>query len=82
VTNEIAVVPVPDVVDETIAAHVERALERNANIRVGDIDVKVQQGVVTLSGTVPNRTARNAAYNAAMHTPGAVEVRDNLIVGT
>jgi hyperosmotically inducible protein len=81
VINEIVVVPVPDVVDETIAAHVERALERKASVLVADVDVQVRQGVVTLSGTVPNRSARNAAYNAALHTPGAVEVRDDLIIG-
>ena len=46
---------------------------------VGGIDVSVVDGVVTLSGEVPDEAARSAALNAAA-VPGVAEVIDQLTI--
>jgi len=56
------------------------ALERNALVEAQDVDVIVEDGVVMLARTVPTRTARQAAYNAARYTLGVVDVHNNLLV--
>ena len=45
-----------------------------------EIEVEVETGVVTLTGTVPTYHAHAEAYNAAMNTVGVVEVHNNITV--
>ena len=45
-----------------------------------DVDVTISSGKVTLSGAVPSRVARLAAYRAALYTPGVTDIEDNIIV--
>lgn len=78
ITNEIAVVPTETVVDEDIAEDVTAALERNVNVNVDDVTVKVKNGKVTLTGTVPSWIAFNSAENSAFYTLGVVEVENRL----
>jgi osmotically-inducible protein OsmY len=40
----------------------------------------VANGVVTLTGAVPNWTARQVAKQSALHTFGAIGVDDQLVV--
>lgn len=80
VTNEIRVVPRHSVPDETISQNVVAALERNVGVDETGIRIKVQHGVVTLSGTVPSWIARNAAFDSALFTDGVVDVIDNLLI--
>ncbi len=80
VTNEIRVVPTHSVLDETISENVMAALRRNAGIDETLITVKVENGIVTLSGSVRSWVARNAAFDAALFTDGVVDVVDNLVI--
>lgn len=80
VINNLAVVPTESIKDEVIANHVIQALERNVNVFAEDVNVKVENGIVTLSGEVPTWTARSAAYDAAMFTYGVLDVVDSLRV--
>jgi osmotically-inducible protein OsmY len=80
VTNEIAVVPTRDVVDEVIARDIEQAIARNSNADVDNVDVTVENGNVTLAGTVADWVARDAVYQAAINTMGVKDVTDRLIV--
>ncbi len=80
VVNEISVVPTADVVDEDIAEDVTKAIERNSLINVDDITVKVEDGKVTLTGTVSDWRAFTAAENSAFYTLGVIEVDNQLIV--
>jgi len=80
VTNEIAVVPTEDVLDEVIAQDVVEAIDRNANVDVDSVDVTVDYGYVTLTGTVSDWVARDAAYQAAINTLGVKGVSEQLIV--
>ncbi len=46
------------------------------------IDVKEDQGFITLSGSVPSEKARQAAEEIARETEGVVDVHNQLDVGT
>lgn len=81
VTNNLAVVPTEDYLDEDIATDIVNALERNVTVTASDIDVKVENGEVTLSGTVDMLTEKNTAFDIAQHTPGVVSVDNEIIVG-
>lgn len=80
ITNKLAVVPTEDVADEATAEDIVSALDRNALVNVDDVDVKVQNGIVTLSGTVPNWTAISAAHDMAAYTFGVINVQNDLVV--
>ncbi|MFP4101790.1 BON domain-containing protein [Coleofasciculus sp.] len=80
VINELGVVPTEKLSDEVIARNIEAALERNFNVNVDNVTVKVSNGVVTLSGTVANWSAWQAAYNAAAYTSGVINVVDQLSI--
>lgn len=80
VVNEMAVVPTEDFVDETIAEDIVNALKRRPNINVDDITVEVDEGVATLTGTVPNAYGRTMARDAALYTPGVVGINNYLMV--
>jgi osmotically-inducible protein OsmY len=79
--NKLAVVPSQDIVDKTVADNIIKAMSRNKWIDVQKIHIKVDRGVVTLSGTVPNRSSYRGALNAAKYTDGVVDVVNNLKYG-
>jgi osmotically-inducible protein OsmY len=80
VTNKLAVVPSERITDERIAEDVVDAIDRNLQVMVDDIDVVVEDGEVTLTGTVSDWAAKSSAYNAARFTLGVIDVHDNIFV--
>jgi len=80
VENKLTVVPTKDASDETIAESLASALKRNPMINADAVDVRVANGVVRLTGAVPNWAARQVAYQSALHTFGAIGVDDQLVV--
>lgn len=80
VVNELAVVPTGDFIDEDIARDVVASLEARALVNADNVEVRVSDGKVYLTGTVSGRAARSAAVDAALYTAGVVEVVDNLKV--
>ncbi|MFP4473439.1 MAG: BON domain-containing protein [Candidatus Omnitrophota bacterium] len=78
VDNEIAVVPVSNVSDERMASQITATLQRNLTVAAEKVSVKVENGVVTLSGKLPDRMSVRTAKEAAMYTPGVIEVQDFL----
>jgi len=78
ITNKLAVVPTRDYVDEAIAEDIIAAIDRNINIDVEWVNVKVEGNIVTLSGNVPNYRALRAAHNAAAYTLGVLDIINNL----
>ncbi|MBN2230678.1 MAG: BON domain-containing protein [Candidatus Thorarchaeota archaeon] len=78
ITNTITVVPTKTVVDDVIADDVVQAINRSYIVDVNDIDVRVQNGIVTLSGDVSNRVEYDAAIEAASNTFGVKDVIDRL----
>ncbi len=80
VTNELAVVPSRKLEDRRIAEEIVAALERNVYVDADRVDVKVNDGVVTLTGTVPDKRAYRATRDRARYTPGVVDVINELVV--
>ena len=80
VTNELAVVPSRTYEDRLVAESLVSALDRNVYVDAEYIDVHVNGGVVTLSGSVSSLPAFRAAEETAEHTPGVVEVRNELVI--
>lgn len=78
VTNQINSAPGKAVADEAIYADVMAALDRNMYIDADQVDVKVEDSIVTLTGAVISMMAYNAAHEAALYTAGVREVRNNL----
>lgn len=80
VSNNLAVVPRDDFKDEIIAEEIVNTLERNVQVTADDIEVAVKNGSVTLSGTVKTLSARTAAYESALYTPGVTGVDNRIVV--
>lgn len=57
---------------------VSEALYRSYDVDGSEIDVKVENGVVFLSGKVENRFMKRAAENCADGVSGVVDVRNDL----
>ncbi len=80
VTNELAIVPTKDLDDKIIAEDITAALERNIHTDVDLIDVEVEDGTVTLSGSVPSLPAYRMAERIAENTFGVVMVINELVI--
>lgn len=80
--DSVSVVPTEEVVDETVAGEVTEALRRNDHVNIDTIDVTVENGHVTLTGSVQTWVARNAAYESAVLTYGVVDVDVNLAISS
>jgi osmotically-inducible protein OsmY len=80
IDNRLTVVPTEDVLDSAIAEDLKAALARNIYVDVDDIDIKVENGVVTLFGTMPDWISARAAYNTALYTSGATEVINKMTI--
>ncbi len=72
--------PLPMLSDDEIAAAVRDAFQFDPRVLPFDIDVTVEDGIVTLSGTVDNLQARMAAAADARNTLGVWRVRNHLKV--
>lgn len=80
ISNLLAVVPTESIRDETIAADIITALDRNFDIDASQIDITVEDGRVILSGLVPDWLSYHLAFNTALYTIGVTEVTNNLIL--
>jgi osmotically-inducible protein OsmY len=79
VRNELTVNPAaPAVVDEDIRREILAALERNTSIDTSRVSVDVKDGVVTLSGAVPDYAAYRAVEDAARFTAGVLDITNQL----
>ncbi|NBF41797.1 MAG: BON domain-containing protein [Spirochaetes bacterium] len=76
VQNRLAVVPTDDLVDERIAEDIVNAIERKSFVDMENITVRVEDGVVGLSGEVGSRTEHEAVYESGLYTDGVVAVND------
>lgn len=82
VENNLVVVPPEERTDVEIRLDVVSSLQSDVRVDASDVDVIVDDGLVTLTGTVSNWDAWEAAYAIALQTDGVVEVESNLDVET
>lgn len=80
IDNRITVVPTESLVDTAIAEDLQAALRRNIYVNEEEIDIKVQDGVVTILGTVDDWISARAAYNTALYTAGATDVINKMVI--
>lgn len=78
IKDTLTIVPSENFIDKEISDDIISALDRNFNVDAEDIDVLVEDGVVTLSGSVPDWRAYDAAINTARFTAGVVDIIDHL----
>jgi osmotically-inducible protein OsmY len=78
VINELVVIPRENKADEVIAEDLMTALDRNLYVNPHNINIKVENGKVTLFGKVGNSLAYRTAVDTARLTPGVKEVINNL----
>jgi alpha-amylase/alpha-mannosidase (GH57 family) len=80
VTNELSVVPTNAYEDRLIADSIVAALDRNVYVDVESVDVRVNGGVVTLSGSVSSLPAFRAAQETCERTVGVIAVNNELVI--
>ncbi|NWB83814.1 BON domain-containing protein [Pseudomonas gingeri] len=78
ISNDIVVKPHAS--SDTIKTDIEAAFRRKAIIDAHGIEVRVQDGAVTLSGAVGSLLERDMARSTAAGTAGVLKVVDNLVV--
>ena len=81
VRDELAVAPAaPAATDNTICRDICAALDRYPGIDVSRMNVDVNNGVVTLSGTVRDYATLRTVEDAVRYTTGVLEVNNNLTI--
>jgi hypothetical protein len=66
--------------DERIKEDVSEALYKNPNVDASDVEVKVESGIVTLSGTIEDRQMKRLAEDVAARVSGVLNVMNLLTV--
>lgn len=78
--NLIKVRPVAELSDKKIADNIRTALIRNPFTESYEVDVKVKNQMVTLSGTVDSFFEKAEAENTAFRAKGVVGVKNKLLI--
>ena len=80
IMNELAIVPTRKMDDQVLAETITESLERNNHVDASGVDVRVENGVATLSGSVTSLAGFNAIYDAVLYRPGIVDIVNNIAV--
>jgi osmotically-inducible protein OsmY len=67
--------------DSWVTTKVNSKFAASSKVRMTDISVQTDEGIVTLTGRVQNDEARKEAVELARETEGVRSVRDHLEVG-
>ncbi len=78
VENDLVVTPSKTQVDQSIAEDISRALQRIGGVYLEDLDISVDEGIVTLGGRVPDGVVMSKVIYAAEMTQGVVGVVNEL----
>ncbi len=79
VINDLEVTPVKSLVDIDIENDIKNTFARR-NIDETMINVSVQGGIVTLTGTASNYLEKSKAHNIAMYTAGVRDVINDIVI--
>lgn len=78
VVNNLNVVPTHKASDEKIAINIKDAFKQSVALNGQDIVVEVENGIVTLTGTVAHRASCNTAYEIVSYTSGVTGICNKL----
>lgn len=78
VLNKVVVVPTEKIGDEIVGERVMDRIEKNTFADVDNIDVRVENGTVTISGNVSSYAQWKSVYDTAQYTAGVRDIEDNL----
>ena len=67
--------------DKRIAGEVDRVLDSSSALRKHEIGIRVQNGVVILTGQVPSKEESAIAENLTYSVAGVSGIRNNIVVG-
>jgi len=68
--------------DDAIATDIKAQMFSEPSLKSASVDVAAKDGVVTLTGQVPDDAARLAAYKIATATPGVTKVNEQMNVAS
>jgi osmotically-inducible protein OsmY len=80
VVNKLVVVPTEKISDELLGERIADRIERNTVADLNQISIEVEDGEVTLSGTVPSWYVWSSVYDAVQYTAGVVDIHDELSI--
>lgn len=80
IRNHLSVVREEEYLDQALAQSVTSALERNVRVDTDSITAEVDDGIVTLTGAVPDWPAFGSAFRTASVTAGVKDVNNHLVV--
>ncbi len=80
IENKLTIVPTHDVEDRRVAETLEQELDRDPLVDAEDVNVRVNNGEVALTGRTTNWAGRRAAIDTARYTRGVREVRHAISV--
>jgi osmotically-inducible protein OsmY len=79
VDNEVELVA-PGPTPENVERRIKGAMERAATLDAESVEVKSENGTITLRGTVSSWADHDAAVSAAWAAPGVTRVKDHILV--
>ena len=68
--------------DAAITTNIKARMFSDPQLKTANLDVSAKNGVVTLTGQVPDDSARSEAFKLATETPGVTKVNDQMTVAT
>ncbi len=80
IVNDLTVSLAKSVVDIDIENDIKAAYRRSLLIDEDSINVDVNNGIVTLSGTAPDYLTKSRAFAIAMYTSGVTDVINNITI--
>ncbi len=78
VTNKISIVPEEKFSDEEISNSILVSIQNSVHVDVNNVDVKVEDGIVTLSGIVSSMSEHDATENIVKLTKGVIDINNDL----
>lgn len=80
VKDNIAIVPSETISDELVAESIIKAFDQMIFVEPDEINLKVNKGVVTVSGIVTDRKEYNAVLDTIRYTRGVIEIVNLLTI--
>ena len=78
VKNKISVIPDVKISDEEIANLIIKSMQNSVHVEAYKVDVKVKDGIVSLSGTLSSMSEYDTIKNIVEFTKGVIDIKNDL----